>query len=59
MGTDFGDVRVWKIKRQYIQETAGGFLMRFSISNNAVGKILIAEIDGALQALANESESNS
>ncbi len=56
IGTDFGDVRIWKIKRQYISEPAEGFLIQFSISKNAVGKILTAEVDGALQTLVNESE---
>lgn len=59
IGTDFGDVKVWKINRRHIQETDGGYLMQFSISNNAMGKILTAEIEGALQVLTNESGSNS
>lgn len=46
--TDFEDVGVWKVQRNYEQDK-NGILIQFSVAWNAIGKVQSAEVSGALE----------
>ena len=39
IGTDFEDISVWNIDREFVQASAGGILIQFAISHHALAKI--------------------
>ena len=51
ISSDFEDVDVWKVEREYTQTSSGGVLVQFSISLHALGKIMDEEAHDALVAL--------
>ena len=51
IGTDFADVSVKKITKELPQSPGGGRQICFTISHNAIGKILDDEASDALEVL--------
>ncbi len=39
IGTDFEDAKALRIERKFTQDSHGGVLIQFSISNHALGKL--------------------
>ena len=51
IGSDFEDAKALRIKRKFVQDSAGGILIQFSVSCHALGKVDSKELGDALEKL--------
>ena len=51
IGTDFDDAKALRVERPFLQDSRGGVLLQFTISNHALGKIMTKELHDALNVL--------
>ena len=60
MGSDFADIKAWKVERPFPQDDSGGVLIQFTISHHALGHISPAqEKQEALEVLLSGQDQES
>lgn len=56
IGTDFADIRVCRIEREFPQDSSG-VKIQFTISNHALGKLSNGDVATALDVLLSQQDS--
>ena len=54
IGTDFADIEVRSVERDFVQPSDGGYRVSFTVSKHAFGKVHDSKTGEALQALLKE-----